>query len=191
MPDLEPPSDRILTIPNAISFARLLGVPLFLWLVLVPQADVWAFVVLAVAGATDWIDGYLARALNQRSELGILLDPLADRLYIAATLLGLALREIIPWWLVGILVARELFLLALVPVLRKSGRMTLPVTYIGKAATFCLLWGFPLLLLGSLDSWVGDVAQVAGWAFALWGTALYWWAGIRYAQKAWQLRAQV
>jgi cardiolipin synthase len=191
MPDLEPPSDRILTIPNAISFARLLGVPLFLWLVLVPQADVWAFVVLAVAGATDWIDGYLARALNQRSNLGILLDPLADRLYIAATLLGLALREIIPWWLVGILVARELFLLALVPVLRKSGRMTLPVTYIGKAATFCLLWGFPLLLLGSLDSWVGDVAQVAGWAFALWGTALYWWAGIRYAQKAWQLRAQV
>jgi cardiolipin synthase len=191
MPDLEPPSDRILTIPNAISFARLLGVPLFLWLVLVPQADVWAFVVLAVAGATDWIDGYLARVLNQRSNLGILLDPLADRLYIAATLLGLALREIIPWWLVGILVARELFLLALVPVLRKSGRMTLPVTYVGKAATFCLLWGFPLLLLGSLDSWVGDVAQVAGWAFALWGTALYWWAGIRYAQKAWQLRAQV
>jgi cardiolipin synthase len=191
MPDLEPPSDRILTIPNAISFARLLGVPLFLWLVLVPQADVWAFVVLAVAGATDWIDGYLARVLNQRSNLGILLDPLADRLYIAATLLGLALREIIPWWLVGILVARELFLLALVPVLRKSGRMTLPVTYVGKAATFCLLWGFPLLLLGSLDSWVGDLAQVAGWAFALWGTALYWWAGIRYAQKAWQLRAQV
>jgi cardiolipin synthase len=191
MPDLEPPSDRILTIPNAISFARLLGVPLFLWLVLVPQADMWAFVVLAVAGATDWIDGYLARVLNQRSNLGILLDPLADRLYIAATLLGLALREIIPWWLVGILVARELFLLALVPVLRKSGRMTLPVTYVGKAATFCLLWGFPLLLLGSLDSWVGDLAQVAGWAFALWGTALYWWAGIRYAQKAWQLRAQV
>ena len=93
-PDLGPASDRILTIPNAFSFARLLGVPLFLWLVLVPEADVWAFVVLAVAGATDWIDGALARALNQRSRLGIVLDPLADRLYIAATLLGLALRSL-------------------------------------------------------------------------------------------------
>ncbi|MEI6360611.1 MAG: CDP-alcohol phosphatidyltransferase family protein [Actinomycetes bacterium] len=191
MAELEPPSDRILTVPNVLSFARLLGVPVFLWLVLVPQADIWAFVVLALAGVSDWLDGYLARALNQRSNLGILLDPLADRLYIAATLLGLALRGLIPWWLVGILVARELFLLALVPILRKSGRTTLPVTYVGKTATFCLFWGFPLFLLSGIDSWVGEVAQAAGWAFALWGTVLYWWAGIRYAQKAWQLRAQV
>jgi cardiolipin synthase len=190
MADLDPPSDRILTVPNVLSFARLLGVPLFLWLVLVPQADVWAFVVLVAAGVSDWVDGYLARALNQRSNLGILLDPLADRLYIAATLLGLALRGLIPWWLVGILVARELMLLALVPMLRKSGRLALPVTYVGKAATFCLFWGFPLILLSGVDSWVGAFAQAAGWAFALWGTALYWWAGIRYAQQAWRLRAK-
>lgn len=185
----EPASDRILTIPNLLSFARLLGVPLFLWLVLVPEADVWAFVVLALAGASDWVDGALARALNQRSKLGIILDPLADRLYIAATLVGLALRGLIPWWLVGILAARELLLLSLVPILRRSGRIALPVTYVGKAATFCLLWGFPLLLLGGLSSWVGTVATACGWAFALWGTALYWWAGIRYAQQAWSLRA--
>jgi cardiolipin synthase len=178
-------SDRI-SIPNAFSFARLLGVPLFLWLVLVPEADVWAFVVLAVAGATDWIDGALARALNQRSRLGIVLDPLADRLYIAATLLGLALRSLIPWWLVGILVARE-------PARRadlRQGRIALPVTYVGKAATFCLLWGFPLLLLGGLPSWYGTAAVACGWAFALWGTALYWWAGIRYVQQALALRAR-
>ncbi len=190
MAEIEPASDRILTVPNVLSFARLLGVPLFLWLVLVPEADVWAFVVLALAGISDWVDGFLARALNQRSRLGILLDPLADRLYIAATLLGLALRGMIPWWLVGILVARELLLLALVPLLRRQGLLALPVTYVGKAATFCLFWGFPLLLLSEQDGWVGDVALAAGWAFALWGTALYWWAGIRYAQKAWQLHAR-
>jgi cardiolipin synthase len=184
------PSDRIITIPNLLSFARLIGVPLFLWLVLVPQADVWAFVVLVVAGISDWVDGFLARALNQRSNLGILLDPLADRLYIAATLIGLALRGIIPWWLVALLAARDLLLLCLVPTLRRSGRLALPVTYVGKAATFSLLWGFPLLLLGGASSWVGDAATSCGWAFALWGTALYWWAGIRYVQQALEIRAQ-
>jgi cardiolipin synthase len=183
-PDQGPVSDRILTFPNALSFARLLGVPVFLWLVLVPEADGWAFAVLAVAGASDWVDGFLARALNQRSHLGILLDPLADRLYIAATLVGLALRGIIPWWLVLLLAARELMLLSLLPMLRRSGRLALPVTYVGKAATFCLLWGFPLLLLGGSPSWAGTFATACGWAFALWGTALYWWAGIRYVQQA-------
>jgi cardiolipin synthase len=186
--DEGPASSRILTIPNVLSFARLLGVPVFLWLILVPQADGWAFLLLAVAGASDWVDGYLARRLNQRSELGVLLDPLADRLYIAATLVGLALRELIPWWLVGILAARELFLLALLPRIRRSGRVALPVTYVGKSATFCLLWGFPLLLLGGLPTF-GTAALAFGWAFALWGTYLYWWAGIRYAQQAFALRA--
>jgi cardiolipin synthase len=182
------PGDRILTIPNLLSFARLLGVPVFLWLILVPQADVAAFVLLGVAGASDWVDGYLARRLNQRSRLGVLLDPLADRLYIAATLLGLALRGLIPWWLVGILVARELLLLTLVPRLRRAGRVALPVTYIGKAGTFALLWGFPLLLLGGVEGF-GVAAAAFGWAFALWGTYLYWWAGIRYVQLASALRA--
>ncbi len=176
-------SRRIWTIPNVISFARLLGIPVFLWLILVPHADLAAFVLLVIAGASDWVDGYLARRLNQRSELGILLDPIADRLYIAATLLGLALRGIIPWWLVGILVARELMLVALLPTLRRHGRVALPVTYVGKAATFALLWGFPLLLLAD-DPTFGTAAAAFGWAFALWGTYLYWWAGIRYVQQA-------
>ncbi len=187
-PGPEELSSRILTVPNVLSFARLLGVPVFLWLVLVPQADVAAFCLLVVAGASDWVDGYLARRLDQRSRLGVLLDPLADRLYIAATLVGLALRELVPWWLVAVLVARELFLLALVPRLRRAGRLALPVTYVGKAATFCLLWGFPLLLLGGIPTF-GAAATAFGWAFALWGTFLYWWAGIRYAQQALALSA--
>lgn len=181
-------STRVLTVPNLLSFARLLGVPVFLWLVLVPQWDVAAFVLLVVAGATDWFDGYLARRLDQRSELGVILDPLADRLYIAATLLGLALRALIPWWLVALLVLRELMLLALLPALRRRGRVALPVTYIGKAATWCLLWGFPLLLLGGVAD-IGVVAVAFGWAFALWGTYLYWWSGIRYVQQVRSLDA--
>lgn len=177
------PEGRIVTVPNALSAGRLLGIPLFLWLVLVPQADAWAFVVLVVAGATDWLDGYLARRLDQRTRLGVLLDPLVDRLYIAATVLGLALRGIIPWWLVVALVARDVLLLGLLPRLRRQGRVALPVTYVGKAATFALLWGFPLLLLGSLPI-AGEWALALGWGFAAWGSFLYWWAGLRYVQQA-------
>ena len=175
--------DEWRTWPNALSLARLLGIPVFLWLVLVERADVWAFLVLVLAGASDWFDGYLARRLQQTSRLGELLDPLVDRLYILATLIGLALRDVIGWWLVGLLVGRDLMLLALVPLLRRSGRIALPVTYVGKAGTFALLWGFPLLLLGSLPGAWGTVVSAIGWAFALWGTFLYWWAGLRYAQR--------
>jgi cardiolipin synthase len=176
-----------LTIPNIISVARLLGVPLFLWLILVAEADVWAFVVLVIGGASDWLDGYLARRLNQFSRLGEILDPAIDRLYIAATLVGLALREFIPWWLLGLLVARDVLLLALLPALRRRGRIALPVTYVGKTGTFALFWGFPLLLLGGLPFPVGAAIVAIGWAFALWGTFLYWWAGVRYAQMAFRV----
>ncbi len=184
--DGKPRSDRILTIPNALSALRLLGVPIFLWLVLVPQADLIAFGLLIAAGVSDWLDGAIARATGQFSRLGALLDPLADRLYIAATLIGLALRDIVPWWLVVLLALREVMLLALVPVLRRQGRVVMKVTLVGKAATFCLLWGFPFLLLSSLPGGIGDFARTCGWAFALWGTALYWWAGLDYWRSALQ-----
>jgi len=175
--------DRIWTIPNILSLARLAGIPLFLWLVLVREADIWAFVVLVVAGASDWFDGYLARRLDQRSRLGELLDPLVDRLYILATLIGLALRDVIGWWLVALLVGRDLLLVILLPWLRRSGRIAVPVTFVGKAGTFALLWGFPLLLLGTVPGLWGTVFTAFGWAFALWGTYLYWWAGLRYARE--------
>lgn len=171
------------TLPNLLSLLRLLGIPVFLWLVLVVQADVAAFLVLVAAGITDWLDGYLARRLEQFSRLGELLDPLADRLYILATLIGLALRDVIGWWLVVILVARDVLLLLLLPSLRRAGRVAVPVTYVGKAGTFALLWGFPVLLLGSLPGLWGSAISAVGWAFALWGTFLYWWAGIRYVQQ--------
>ncbi|HEV8023587.1 MAG TPA: CDP-alcohol phosphatidyltransferase family protein, partial [Candidatus Nanopelagicales bacterium] len=175
--------DRIVTIPNALSLARLVGIPVFLWLVLVEQADIWAFVVLVIAGASDWFDGYLARRLDQQSRLGELLDPLVDRLYILATIVGLALRDVIGWWLVALLIGRDVLLVVLLPLLRRSGRIALPVTFVGKAGTFALLWGFPLLLLGTIPGTWGAVLTAFGWAFALWGTFLYWWAGLGYARQ--------
>jgi cardiolipin synthase len=186
--ETEVQTDRILTIPNLLSFARLLGVPLFLWLILGPHADGWAIVLLTISGITDWLDGKIARATGQISRLGQLLDPLADRLYIAATLLGLAIRSIIPWWLVGLLLARDLILAVVLAVLKRRGITGLPVHFLGKAATFNLLWGFPFLLLGDSATGTGlswaDAARVLGWAFAIWGTALYWWAGILYVEQA-------
>lgn len=175
--------DRIWTIPNGLSLLRLLGVPVFLWLVIVVEADVWAFALLIVAGVTDWLDGAVARWTGQFSRIGTLLDPLADRLYIAATLIGLAVRSIVPWWLVVLLALRDVMLLALLPTLRRRGMLAMPVTLLGKAATFCLLWGFPFLLLGAQPGGLGMFAQVCGWAFALWGTVLYWWAGLDYVGR--------
>jgi len=186
--ETEVQTDRILTIPNILSFLRLLGVPLFLWLILVPEADGWAVALLMVSGITDWLDGTIARATGQISRLGQLLDPLADRLYIAATLLGLAIRAIVPWWLVVVLLARDLVLAIVLALLKRRGITGLPVHFLGKAATFCLLCGFPLLLLGAGASGTGldlaDLARALGWAFAIWGTALYWWAGLLYLEQA-------
>ena len=176
--------DRVLTIPNGISAARLAGVPVFLWLVLGPQtaaADYWAVGLLIVAGLSDWLDGKIARALNQTSRLGQVLDPAADRLYIAATVVALGVRAIIPWWLVVVLALRELTVgVALAVLRRRAGFGTLQVSFVGKAATLCLLYAFPLLFLGDHPGWGGTLARVLGWAFATWGTALYWWAAMLY-----------
>ena len=181
--------DRVLTVPNVISMARLAGVPVFLWLVLVPQADWWAVGLLIAAGLSDWLDGKLARAWNQQSRLGQVLDPAADRLYIAAILIGLAVRAIIPWWLVAVLAARELVLGVALLVLRRHSYRPLQVSFVGKTATLCLLYAFPLVLLGSHAGAVATAARVTGWAFAIWGTALYWWAAVLYLQQTRQVIA--
>lgn len=175
--------DRVLTVPNLISFARLAMVPVFTVL-LVREQDLAALAVLAVSGASDWLDGVLARRLNQVSRLGRLLDPAADRLFILVSLVTLAWREIIPVWLVVVLVARDVVLAALLPALARRGYGPLPVHFVGKAGTFCLLYALPLLFLGTWDGTVGVVANVVGWAFAWWGIGLYWLAGVLYLAQA-------
>jgi cardiolipin synthase (CMP-forming) len=178
--------DRVWTVPNALSLARLLGVPLFLWLVLAHH-DWWALGVLVVAGASDWLDGKLARAWNQTSRLGAILDPAADRLYILATLIGLTVREVIPLWLPILLISRELFMAIPLGMVRHKGYGAFSVHFIGKAATMNLLYAFPLLLLGDHTGTYATVAKITGWAFVIWGTGLYWWAAGLYAVQAYQL----
>jgi len=171
---------RILTVPNLISFVRLAGVPIFLWCLLVWRQDVVAVVVLAVAGITDFLDGYLARAWNQVSRLGQVLDPIADRTYILAIIVGLAIRGFLPWELVVVLIARDLMLATLIPALRARGYSNLPVHFLGKIATFCLLYAFPFVLLGEQTFSGARYLFLFGWAVALWGAFFYWWAGILY-----------
>ena len=177
-------SDKIVTIPNIISFIRLLGVPVFLWLILVPEADGWALALLIVSSITDWLDGKIARATGQITRLGQLLDPIADRLYIAAALIGFAIRGIIPWWLLVALLGRDLIMAIVMALLKRRGIIGLPVHFLGKAATFFLLIGFPLLLGGQFDGWIGDLSKIAAWAFMLWGAVLYWYAAALYIEQA-------
>ncbi|WP_092375664.1 CDP-alcohol phosphatidyltransferase family protein [Micromonospora phaseoli] len=181
------PDDRVLTWPNLISFLRLLGVPLFLYLFLVARADVAAVVVLAVGGTSDWVDGWIARRLRQVSRLGELLDPLADRLYILATLIAFTAREVVPWQFTAVLLARELLLLGSLAVLRRHGYGPPPVHYVGKTATFLLLAAFPLLLLAAAVPAAEAAAEAVGWALAWWGLVLYWVAGALYVIQARQL----
>ena len=185
------PADRtreVLTIPNVLSMVRLGLLPVFLWLVLGADAHGPAVAVLMVIGISDWLDGALARKLDQTSSLGAVLDPVADRLYVLVAVVGLAASDAIPVWLAVFLAARDVVLWGLVPVLRTRGYSALPVHFLGKAATAALLYAFPLLLLGTGDSTVEVGARVLGWAFAIWGTGMYWWAGVLYA---WQVRTLV
>ena len=174
---------RVLTIPNALSFLRLLGVPLFLfWVLGKTHHDGWAILLLMAAGATDYLDGKIARRFNQYSRLGELLDPAADRLYIVATLLALVARDGLPLWWALTLVGRDLVLLGTLPLLARHGYGPLPVHFLGKAATFNLLYAFPMLF-AALPTRHGDLATIfrpLGWAFAAWGSLLYLWAGVLY-----------
>lgn len=179
------PSDRgsassPVNVPNALSVLRLLGVPLFLWLLLVQHSDAWALVVLMVSGFTDWLDGKLARLLNQQTQLGELLDPAADRLYMIAIPIAFGVREILPWWVIGLVIGREVILAGTVPLLRSRGLTALPTLYLGKAATMALMYALPMLLAGTFDNALGAVMHPLGWAFLLWGLGMYWWTLVLY-----------
>jgi cardiolipin synthase len=175
---------KYLTIPNALTALRGLGVPLFIWLALVEKADGWAIVVLAIGGITDYLDGKLARLWNQTSRFGELADPAIDRIYIVATLIVLYLRDALPLWVIVLLLARDLLLGGVTIALTRNGLPPLKVTYLGKAATFNLLYAFPFLLLALSDSLAGTLAFIFGWAFAIWGIGLYLVTGVSYFLSA-------
>ena len=173
---------QLRTIPNQLSLLRLALVPVFLWLVLSGQEGL-ALITLIVASVTDYLDGYLARKLNQTTRLGELLDPAADRLYILATLIGLAVTGNIPIWLPFVIIGRDVLLALTVPVLAKYGYGPLPVHFLGKAGTFALLYAFPLLLLAQVWQSAQFVILPLSWAFAIWGIGLYWWSGVLYVKQ--------
>jgi cardiolipin synthase len=174
-----PISNRIFTIPNIISFARLLTIPGFLWRVW-PGHELAGFIVLVVAVSTDFVDGLVARKLNQISRLGMFLDPLADRLFIAAVVVALAMREVVPLWLVILVVLRDVLLGIGAAILSRYGAGVLPVKWMGKWATFALLASLPLFLLAALVETIEVVVVPFAWAVALAGTVLYWWVGFIY-----------
>ncbi len=178
---------RIITVPNALSMLRIAGVPLFAWLIVGPAAYEWAAVVLIVSGFTDWLDGYLARRLRQTSRLGQFLDPLADRLYIFASLLALLVSQIAPIWLVAAIVVRDVLLLCTGPILLRRGYRSLAVNFVGKAGTMGLLIAIPMLLLGASQVPLHAVIATVAWAFALWGVALYWVAAALYFAQLLQI----
>lgn len=184
-------SDRVFTIPNVISILRLLLVPVFAWAIFT-ERDGLAISVLVISGATDYLDGWLARRLNQVSRLGQALDPAADRLFILSTLLGLAYRDLVPWLVVVLIVARDVIMVAgTVPLARRVGTSHLPVHFLGKLATFNLLYAFPLIMLGDTGGTAAQVAMTLGWAFAWWGIGLYWWSGYLYVKQALMVRREV
>jgi cardiolipin synthase (CMP-forming) len=176
--------DRVWTVPNALSVLRLAGVPLFLWLLLGPEEDGWALLVFVVSGITDWLDGKIARWFNQMSRFGAMLDPLADRLYTLAAMIAFVVRDIVPLWVVLLVIGRDLAVLVCLPLLRRAGYGPPEVLYLGKGATFVLLYAFPFLLMTQIDSALAGVARPIAYAFTVWGVVLYLWSGLIYVMQA-------
>jgi CDP-diacylglycerol--glycerol-3-phosphate 3-phosphatidyltransferase len=176
-----PAHDRLLTVPNVLSGLRLALIPVFVYLLLVTHADGWALAILIFSGASDWADGKIARLLNQSSKLGEYLDPAVDRLYMVTVPIALGLRGIVPWWIIAILLARDVLLAAELPLLRTRGITALPVIYVGKAATFALMSAFPMILGGQFDALWSRVVLACGWAFLIWGMYMYLWSFVVYA----------
>ena len=172
------------TIPNGLTFLRLCGIPLFIYLTLNLESYGWAIAVLAIGGATDYFDGKLARAWGQTSRFGEIADPAIDRLYILAILAVFFIQSIVPVWLIALLLTRDLLLGIVTIKLKQQGHGVLKVTYLGKAATFNLMYAFPFLLLAHMDNVLGTMAFIVGWSFAIWGVALYISTGIGYSRSA-------
>ena len=172
----------LLNIPNALTALRALGVPVFLYLFLVAEQPIASFVVITLGGITDYLDGKVARALKQTSEFGAKFDPTVDRLYIAAVIIALAIKDYLPWPLVVAIIARDLILFLVIIYQKLRGIPFFEVSFLGKAATFNLLYAFPFLLLEEVAV-IGPWCFAAGWSFAIWGISLYFYTGIQYLVK--------
>ena len=184
MADEQVASSRVWTLANAISVIRLMAIPVFLWLVIEDRL-LPAFVLLVVAVLTDFVDGMIARRMNEITQLGQFLDPFADRLFIAATVIALAIQDVVPWWFVIAVMLRDALLGVGGLVMSRYGAGTLPVKWWGKVATFGLLFVLPLFLLSVmvseyLSASVGGVLMMVAWPIAVIAVVLYWVVGFSY-----------
>ena len=183
MKDLLGPGEPLLTIPNVLSLLRLASVPFFIWLFVAHEEEI-AVIIYGVGAWTDFFDGYIARKTNSVTELGKLLDPLADRVFIVALAIALVARDSLPWGLAAAVIARDVIVLALFPALEKRGVTRIRVNFTGKTATAALLIGLTLLAWSETE-WPGhEGAGDIGLAFTVLGAVLYWVAGAMYARQA-------
>lgn len=177
--------DRLLTLPNVITTSRLLLVPLFIWLVATADEPAWAAVLLAVMGATDWVDGQVARRTGQVSELGKILDPAADRLVLMIAVITIVVStDAVPAWIWVPVMIREPIMFVAVPVLALLGATRIDVTWYGKAGTFALMCSFPWLLYGSSDAPASAVFEVLGLGAGALGVVLSYYAALLYIPMA-------
>ena len=169
---------QVFNVPNSISLVRLALIPLFIWLIFVPEAYGWAGVLLGIIGATDWIDGYLARRLDQVTELGKFLDPLADRIAVVVAVIAGLIVGVLPTWFAVALIVRELLIAVGAIYGWMNGVTKLDVRWLGKAATLALYVSVTAFYIG-----VGFSADWALWiayGFGIPGLIMYYWVGVEY-----------
>jgi cardiolipin synthase (CMP-forming) len=182
-------SDRVLTIPNVVSFVRLAAIPVFWWLLLGADEPVAATVLFASIATTDWVDGFLARRLDQVTRLGKALDPVADRLMIAAAVIAGLIAGIVPPVVGVTLIVREAYMGLITIGLIARGRGTLEVRTLGKRATFLVYSGVGLFYLAALP-FLEPFTRPAAWVLGVGGLILYWITAFQYTRDAWRLLAR-
>jgi cardiolipin synthase len=176
--------DRILTAPNLITMVRLLCIPVFLWLLFGVHRQTAAAVLLAVLGATDWVDGFVARRYHQVSTVGKVLDPTADRILVGTAVISVMVYGAVPLWFGLATIVREVLVSGMVVLLAAMGAARIDVLWVGKAGTFGLMFAYPAFLLGyGTASWQEPVRVVA-WVTGLTGLVLAWWAAASYVGPA-------
>jgi cardiolipin synthase len=178
-----PARERVATIPNALSLVRLASVPVFVALFVTGHEEA-GVIVYAAAAWTDFFDGYIARRTGSVTELGKILDPLADRVFIVALAIALVARDTLPLWLAAVVIARDLAVVSLFPILDRRGMVRIPVSFTGKSATASLLFGLTWLAWSRTSFPLNDIGDEVGMIFTLIGAALYWVAGGLYAREA-------
>ena len=173
-------TDRILTLPNVVTVVRLACLPVFLWLLFGHDNRFGAALVLAAMGATDWVDGYLARRLGQVSELGKILDPVADRLLFFVGIGGILIDGSVPVWFAVVALVREALVAGATLLLAVLGAKRIDVTWAGKKGTFALMVAFPLFLAGNTSGSWSDFATACAWIAGIPGLALSLYSAAAY-----------